>query len=207
METLGRTSQEVRVRPMLASDLADVVAIAAVVPTAPHWPPSEFLRMLDVIQAQPGRRGAWVGYGEPRSAGAEVPGLVVPMVRRKQQPAAVNPSGRIGPPGADPEGMGVVWGFAMASQVAGIAELEAVVTAPGFRRRGVGAALLAATAGWAVAQGAERLLLEARASNQDALRLYRRMGFQDDGVRPGYYNNPVEDAVLLSCALPMERNP
>ncbi len=152
------------VRPMRAEDLNAVIAIAAVVPTAPHWPPSEFQRMLDVIALKPRRRGAWVAGLAGVSTGA-------------------------------------VQGFAMASHAAGTAELEAVVTAPEFRHRGAGAALMQAVIVWSREAGAERLLLEARASNHDALRLYERLGFAVDGIRRGYYHNPDEDAVLLSLAL------
>ena len=151
----------VHVRPMRPEDLISVIGIAAVVPTAPHWPPSEFSRMLQVIASEPARRGAWVGLA----------------------------------PGAG------VQGFAMAIQTAGTAELEAVVTAPEHRRQGIGAALLAAVVAWSRTLGAERLLLEVRASNHDALRLYESRGFQRDGTRPGYYHNPDEDALLLSLLL------
>ncbi len=147
------------VRAMASRDLDAVLAIAAAVPTAPHWPPSEFARMLAVIAEEPRRRGAWV-------------------------------AGREG-----------VQGFAIAAHAEGAAELEAVVTAPAFRRMGVGSALLEAVAEWGREIGAERLLLEARASNHEALRLYRRHGFVHDGVRLKYYRNPEEDAVLLSLGL------
>ncbi len=95
-----------------------------------------------------------------------------------------------------------VGGFAMASQVAGIVELESVVTAPERRRQGIGLALAEAVLAWGRALGAERAVLEARVSNTPALRLYAQLGFQQDGVRRAYYRNPDEDAILLS--LPFE---
>ncbi len=50
---------------MRASDLARVLAIAAAVPTAPHWPEFEFRRMLAVAAQEPMRRAAWVaGFNE-----------------------------------------------------------------------------------------------------------------------------------------------
>ena len=149
----------IAVRAMRGEDLDEVVAIAAVVPTAPHWPPAEFLRMLQVIAEHPERRGAWVAGDGVR-------------------------------------------GFAMASCAAGEAQLEAVVTAPEHRRKGIGAALVVEVIGWCRTVGAERLLLEVRASNGNALRLYARHGFRQDGVRRGYYVNPDEDALLLSLGLP-----
>ena len=151
---------------MREQDLDAVLGIAAAVPTAPHWPPSEFLRMLQVVAEHPARRGAWVAV----------------------QDAAVR-------------------GFAMASCAAASAELEAVVTAPGHCRKGIGSALLTGVIAWSRAAGAQRLLLEARVSNRNALRLYARLGFSHDGVRRGYYVNPDEDAVLLSLGLGAEPEP
>ncbi len=141
-------------------DLPAVLAIAAAVPTAPHWPLAEFSRMLDVIAREPTRRSAWVAR----------------------------------------EGS-LVQGFAILSQAAGAAELEAVVTAPEWRRRGIGLQLLMAAISWSRSVGATRLQLEARESNGEALRLYARCGFASDGMRRGYYRNPEEDAVLLSLDL------
>jgi ribosomal-protein-alanine N-acetyltransferase len=40
--------------------------------------------------------------------------------------------------------------------------------------------------------------LEVRSSNERAIRLYERIGFQRDGLRKGYYTDPVEDAILMS---------
>jgi ribosomal-protein-alanine N-acetyltransferase len=45
------------------------------------------------------------------------------------------------------------------------------------------------------------VILEARASNQPALRLYRALGFVETGRRPRYYADPIEDAVLLRLQL------
>lgn len=77
------------------------------------------------------------------------------------------------------------------------AELEAIGVAPRFQRLGHGGALLAAMLKWAAAQGADRVLLEVRASNLAAQQLYRAHGFVLCGRRSSYYTDPVEDAVLM----------
>ena len=92
-------------------------------------------------------------------------------------------------------------GFAMASHVAGICDLEAVVVASAWRGRRFGQLLAEAVITWARDLGARRVELEVRASNAPAVRLYARLGFSQDGVRPGYYQNPHEDALLMSRAL------
>ena len=76
-------------------------------------------------------------------------------------------------------------------------ELENMAVLPAFRRRGVGAALLAALLQEARTRQAERILLEVRASNLSAIRLYGQAGFQPLARRPGYYRNPAEDALIL----------
>jgi ribosomal-protein-alanine N-acetyltransferase len=153
---------------MRVDDVPGVAALAAEEPAAPHWPPAEYYRMLEVMAETPGRRGAWV--------------LVLDGERRARRRE------------------GVV-GFAMASSVAGICDLEAVVVGAAWRGRGYGAALVQAAAGWGRGLAATRLELEVRASNAAALRLYGRLGFVSEGRRPGYYRNPEEDAVLMSLWL------
>ena len=46
--------------------------------------------------------------------------------------------------------------------------------------------------------GVTRLFLEVRRSNEAAIHLYERLGFKRDGIRKGYYEEPTEDAVLMS---------
>jgi len=43
--------------------------------------------------------------------------------------------------------------------------------------------------------------LEVRYSNERAFSFYQRVGFRGVGRRPGYYREPVEDAVLLRLDL------
>ena len=57
---------------------------------------------------------------------------------------------------------------------------------------------LAAELGWAKIT---EILLEVRASNDSALGLYRCLGFVETGRRPRYYQDPVEDAVLMRLRL------
>ncbi len=72
-----------------------------------------------------------------------------------------------------------------------------VAVRPDFRRRGFAATLLEHVMEEAVRQGAAKATLEVRRSNIAALRLYDRLGFTVSGVRPNYYANPVEDALIL----------
>jgi [ribosomal protein S18]-alanine N-acetyltransferase len=72
-----------------------------------------------------------------------------------------------------------------------------VAILPQFRGRGIGSALLRHVLTEGRRLGARRATLEVRASNDGARRLYERLGFYVAGLRPRYYTNPVEDALIL----------
>ena len=76
-----------------------------------------------------------------------------------------------------------------------------VCTAPEFRRRGVGGALVDAVVARARELGLSFVTLEARASNAPAIALYAKKGFETAGIRPGYYERPREDAVIMTLYL------
>jgi ribosomal-protein-alanine N-acetyltransferase len=81
------------------------------------------------------------------------------------------------------------------------AEIENLAVSPAARRRGTGSALCAAALEACRAAGAQYAELEVRAGNRAALGLYARLGFEQAGIRTGYYANPKEDAVLLRISL------
>jgi ribosomal-protein-alanine N-acetyltransferase len=65
------------------------------------------------------------------------------------------------------------------------------------RRRGLATKLLRFVLAEASAAGATRATLEVRRSNEAALRLYERLGFEVRAIRPKYYSQPVEDGLIL----------
>ena len=77
-------------------------------------------------------------------------------------------------------------------------EIGNVATAPEERRRGVAAALLSALFAEAERRDAAQLGLEVRESNRAALSLYEKTGFLTVGKRKNYYEQPVEDAILMT---------
>ncbi len=92
-------------------------------------------------------------------------------------------------------------GFAVGMVVGGVGELESVAVEAQWQRRGVGEALCRAVLDWCRGEGAEEAELEVRAGSLGARRLYERLGFVEVGRRPGYYENPAEDAVLMRVAV------
>ena len=96
---------------------------------------------------------------------------------------------------------GSVLGFAVASLLPPQAELETIAVAAESQRQGLGQLFFRALAAELKAAGAHELLLEVRASNRPAGAFYRALGFVQIGLRPSYYADPIEDAVLMRLPL------
>ena len=67
--------------------------------------------------------------------------------------------------------------------------------------RGVASALINSVTERARELDLSFITLEVRASNTAARSVYAKMGFNDVGVRPGYYEKPAEDAVIMTLYL------
>jgi ribosomal-protein-alanine N-acetyltransferase len=96
---------------------------------------------------------------------------------------------------------GRVAGLAVASLIPPQAELEIIAVDTHFQRSGLARGLLAELAGRLRLAGVTEVILEVRATNERALGLYRRLGFVEAGRRPGYYQAPADDAVLMRLEL------
>ena len=73
-----------------------------------------------------------------------------------------------------------------------------------WRNREMGTALLRSMQMEGKRRGAAKVLLEVRASNLAAIRLYEKSGFQTIGVRPNYYPHTGETALVMSKSLKEE---
>lgn len=80
-------------------------------------------------------------------------------------------------------------------------QLQYIVVAKKFQRRGVGIFLLKEFISFVRATAGRRVFLEVRESNQSARRLYHILGFKETGLRKRYYPNPPEDAILYQLSL------
>ncbi|THF55948.1 ribosomal-protein-alanine N-acetyltransferase [Pseudothauera rhizosphaerae] len=94
-------------------------------------------------------------------------------------------------------------GYAVVLSVLDEAHLLNISVARGAQGRGLGGALLDFLCARARASGATQFFLEVRPSNQPALALYRRTGFEPIGRRKGYYPAPGgrEDAIVMRLPL------
>ena len=100
----------------------------------------------------------------------------------------------------DVVGMIVIW------LIIDEAHIATFAVDPRFRGRGIGQRLLAQALLEMHRMGAQRYTLEVRRSNQVAQSLYRKFGFEVVSVRPGYYRDNQEDALIMTLEhLDLER--
>lgn len=88
-------------------------------------------------------------------------------------------------------GMGCLWAILEE------AHITILAVHPQYQRQGLGQALLYGLLCAAEARNLERATLEVRVSNQPALALYQKFGFQTAGRRRRYYQDTGEDALIL----------
>ena len=77
------------------------------------------------------------------------------------------------------------------------AHITTIAVDPDYRRLGLGQLLIIQMARIALQARATRMTLEVRMSNEHAQALYRKYGFSDGGVRPRYYSDDFEDALIM----------
>ena len=78
------------------------------------------------------------------------------------------------------------------------AHITTFAVEPAWRRRRIGETLLLALLDLAIERGALEATLEVRLSNLAARRLYEKYGFRPVGIRPRYYSDNTEDALIMT---------
>jgi [ribosomal protein S18]-alanine N-acetyltransferase len=77
------------------------------------------------------------------------------------------------------------------------AHITNIAILPDYRGRGLGEAILTKIIDLARELGAKSMTLEVRVSNSVAQNLYRKLGFENGGIRKGYYTDNQEDALVM----------
>ncbi|MBO5055502.1 MAG: ribosomal protein S18-alanine N-acetyltransferase [Lachnospiraceae bacterium] len=95
------------------------------------------------------------------------------------------------------EADGEIAGCCGIRNMAGDGEITNVVVAEKFRQRGIGRSLLEYMLKKAPEFGIGDCTLEVRVSNMPAIHLYESLGFKGEGIRPGFYDKPKEDALIM----------
>mgnify|MGYP001182360793 CR=1 FL=1 len=77
------------------------------------------------------------------------------------------------------------------------AQITNVAVTKNARGQGIGEGLMREAMRVAKEHKAEMMSLEVRVSNEIAQKLYRKLGFQEGGIRKGYYTDNHEDALVM----------
>jgi ribosomal-protein-alanine N-acetyltransferase len=94
-----------------------------------------------------------------------------------------------------------IYGFVIYWTVHDELHILNIATDPAHRRKSVARRLMVAAIELGRARGARLVTLEARRSNLPAITLYRDLGFRAVGIRPNYYADEGEDAVVMNLDL------
>jgi ribosomal-protein-alanine N-acetyltransferase len=103
----------------------------------------------------------------------------------------------------------VLWAYCILYPAVDELHLLNITVSPKLRQLGLGSRMMAAIEGVAVQQKMPRIILEVRGSNEPALALYRKLGYERIGVRKGYYpanalNGMREDALVMAKSIKLE---
>lgn len=92
---------------------------------------------------------------------------------------------------------GEIIGGAGIRNILGDGEITNVVIREDMRGNGYSSMLMERLLEVGRGLGATQFTLEVRVSNAPAIGLYEKMGFVSEGVRPGFYDKPKEDALIM----------
>ena len=90
-----------------------------------------------------------------------------------------------------------VAGYIGSQTVMGESDMMNVAVHPDYRRRGIAESLIESLIRELKNRGSHALMLEVRDSNEPAIALYEKLGFQQVGLRKNYYHTPKEHARIL----------
>ena len=92
---------------------------------------------------------------------------------------------------------GQVIGCCGVTNVCGEGNINNVVVSERYRSKGVAYSMMKELLGQGYEMGCLEFTLEVRVSNAPAIHLYEKLGFVSEGIRPRFYERPVEDAMIM----------
>ena len=81
--------------------------------------------------------------------------------------------------------------------IVGDGEITNVVTSVDIRGKGIARQMILKLMEEGCKMGVEAFTLEVRKSNETAIHLYESLGFVTEGIRRNFYEDPVEDALIM----------
>ena len=201
-----RIAVRYQARPMALADISQVMEIER--ESFPSmWPPTAFRREL-----QQNRLARYMVAVQPNPSAprpeppAAPPAYETSRVGRLLGELRHMLSGEEEPPLPPPEERPeLVVGFIGVWLLPDEAHIVTVAVRDSHRREGIGEYLVIAAIELAQIQSQPLVTLECRVSNEPALKLYEKYGFQQLGLRPRYYSDNHEDAFILTTTSVLSR--
>ena len=191
MKTIASTAQEQNQQtgpyvldPMRLEDVPEVQEIERE-SFSMTWPPDSYAREL--------RENRLAHYLVLRLPGAEPPSPRREEPRRPF-PLSLFPRPQAEVPPERPPRLAAYGGFWL---MVDEAHITSIAVRRSMRGQGLGELMLVGLIDWAIQLGARWISLEVRVSNYVAQNLYRKYGFKQTGVRPRYYSDNQEDALVM----------
>ncbi len=92
---------------------------------------------------------------------------------------------------------GEVVGSAGMRVICGEGNIDNVVVSPAHRGKHIAGRLMEELIKLGESEGVNSFTLEVRVGNAPAIRVYEKAGFRSEGIRPRFYEDPVEDALIM----------
>lgn len=160
-----------RIRRATSSDIPAMVQLERENPISTNWSRQHYESLLEPAASELSEN-FFIVLEDPESKGESLPSPALPIT-----------------------------GYLAAQSVAGEWDLQYIIVANPWQRRGFAIMLLNELIAHVRSKNGSRICLEVRASNQNARALYRKLGFEEAGMRKGYYANPPDDAILCRLSL------
>jgi len=175
---------------MTMSDVPRVIEIERLAYPS-TWPASAYRKEL-----QDNRWAHYIVLRDKKIAQEQVAvGVQEPEKARRFFPLSLLPS-RQTATATSPETNSII-GFAGLWLMVDEAHITTIAMHPNYRRKGLGEFMLVNLIDIAYSIGANWVTLEVRVSNYVAQNLYRKYGFHEKGLRPKYYSDNQEDALIM----------
>ncbi|HDI78686.1 MAG TPA: ribosomal-protein-alanine N-acetyltransferase [Desulfobacteraceae bacterium] len=94
-----------------------------------------------------------------------------------------------------------VVGYICFIKVANEIQVMNIAVTPKLRRRGIGTEIMKRLMDYSQEHEIRSIWLEVRPSNVAARTLYKGLGFKSCGIRPRYYQDSGEDAIIMKLSL------
>ena len=193
-----KTATRFLVRRMRLSDIPQVLEVER--QSFPSmWPPTAFRREL-----QQNRVAHYIVIGEANPAAAEArshdpapqPGPISRLLGEIKHILTGDDPANLPPPEERAE---LITGFIGVWMLPDEMHIVTIAVRDSHRRQGIGEMLLIAALHVAREKTQSLVTLEVRVSNDAAIRLYEKYGFEQVGRRPRYYSDNHEDADILTA--------